>query len=304
MTIKAIRSIMLVSLVLGGYWVTGCSQMKHERKAPPRLLRSVFETEDIMLEVAVAEIEADQLDQLAQVWAQVDTQSVSLETRRILDANGFRAGVISSQMPASLRQLLGVNLNQQGEVGWQTHRYGPEEIVGKKTLISHQQLHKRHGESHFVPASDPWPSLRWEEHSERGTRKGYCEKAICGFELVPLQQGQQVTLIVTPKIQHGETRTRIGVIQDAFAFEDRAEFLTLDPLTLEAPLRAGETLMVGAHNHESLLAKDFFTSVAIPAGGRHIETRYRLMLIRLVSVQPEALFADDAATLPLATPIE
>src|SRR4051794_10789453 len=173
------------------------------------------------------------------IWAVADEQSIPIETRQALEANGLRVGVISGSLPAEVAELFKPS-PPQVETQW-VHIALPEGehtpiVLGGKTesvtlLLNH-----------------------------RGKVDGRDYQAASGrFLLTPGHRGpNSVTLRLVPEIHHGEARRTIAPLQNTgpfapqeFSIKDGQQEDILRELTVTIDVQPGQTLVVGCRPQQA-----------------------------------------------------
>ena len=66
--------------------------------------------------VMLLEYRYDEVALIEQLWRETDQQSIAAAERQVLDRNGFRAGLLASQIPPSLGELLDTELPMVADV--------------------------------------------------------------------------------------------------------------------------------------------------------------------------------------------
>ncbi|MFV1966972.1 MAG: hypothetical protein ACC628_16220 [Pirellulaceae bacterium] len=216
------------------------------------------------------------------LWTHVDEQHLPMDTRRRLQDNGLRTGLVGSQFPDELRRLLdrpGVNeLFAAGR--------SPEETE----LFSQQKrLQMRAGQSHPILVTpgkrEEMVVLLREEGTVRAQRfadpRGYFT-----IQSSPLGDGR-VRLDLTPEIEHGELRQRIVGGQGSLLLKNSRERHIFEELRISTVLSPGQTLLLTCTPAPKGLGEQLFVS-----GKSNAQAR-TLMLVRLAQTQIDDLFLDD-----------
>lgn len=306
------RAIRLLVLVFLASLCAGCESWYapnvDEQTVKP--VRSAFQRlrmlpDSVVLEVAVAQIDLDQLDQFDHLWNRIDTGVLSLHDRRVLDQNGIRVGVLSSHVPAELHELLApIPVDESSLNPWQEQLLEKGLLKPQSRFLLHDGIQNRRGETHPVPVSQFWEQTSWVVHS--GDRKsvgaGENVRAVVEVKTFPKGDGT-VRLICTPTLHIGLPRTQIGVSQQAFAYETSQDKKQLSDLKFEACLRSGETLIVAPTSDLGDLGKLFFGAdpgLAEVANDGSPQT-YRILMLRLLQTQKDDLFDADTGIDELTT---
>ena len=237
--------------------------------------------DSIALEIAVAFVDLSKAKQLTQLWGAIDEQGIPIDRRRVLDANGIRCGIATTQMPAVFAEL--VDSNEEDD---------------QQTLVAHQLIQNGFGEAHPIEVSATVPRLHWSVlASDQQTRTGTCDNATCYFELRTYPMGNGTTEIeLCPKIRHGAPRPKLSSENNAFTLRPLLDEVSLAEVAFGCRLKPGDTLIVGPTNPSSGLGKNFLVG---ESNGSHV---IRLVLVRLARTQMDDLFSPKKLHSPLATP--
>ena len=252
----------------------------------------------VVLELAIVEIESDLGEKFEYVWTHVDQQAIPLRKRKQLDQNGFRVGVLGSQLPAELVELLEPSPDETLDAS-SVDQATKNSLWHSMRFAKHQRIQIQTNEEHWLECSRVIPDLAWSVTNGQRRRTGLCQQAQCGFTVTtqPLGNGT-VQIFVRPEIRHGQLRQRIGFDEDSFLFHRQQERLRISELDVEYFLRAGETLLVASTPTLYELGIPFFSSVDDDS----VEN-LRFLLIRLVQTQRDDLFESRPTTRPLSTSV-
>ncbi len=282
-----IRLLGLAIMVLLAVVVGGCaswnrdSNDSNEVRLPPNPMMP----RAVALEIAVAQIDQDQLETLDQLWNQLDHQAIELETRKRLDQNGLRVGVIPPKPPELLSQLLddkSIDTSQLEPWQQQFVRNGHDK---RRSLILHERIQNGEGEAHEVPVSDVLPVATWSVTTSDSQFTGQGQQVRGFIKLVTYPKGDgRVTIELVPEIHHGRQRPTIGVADDAFFFKNQQSVQVLKELKVIYSVRPGETLIMGPNAQLTELGGVMF------GHGQRNDFWHRLLLIRLVRTQHDDLF--------------
>ena len=94
--------MLIIGLLLGA----GCKSVDEQTSLDFSLPGVEMNEGAVALQVAVVQVDDDQLEILDEFWSRLDTMKLGLSQRRIADANGLRYAVMSPQCPANLDELL------------------------------------------------------------------------------------------------------------------------------------------------------------------------------------------------------
>lgn len=238
----------------------------------------------VVVEIASLRVPYEQIDE--QFWRGVDEQFLSLEIRQKLAGNGFRGGILSGELPASLRDALA-----EGQISSRIGDQDPERPRGP--VVSQQRLQNRTGRRGKLITSEIRDELvTLMPEAGRVTGKTL-SMAQCLLSLRSYPRGDgHVRLELVPEIEHGEPRTRwLGQPADGtFRIDTGRERTIFNELRFDPVLAPGETLLVTCSADWKGLGRSFF---ADPAGEIRMQ---RVLLIRLAQTQADDLFAPNPLT--------
>jgi len=269
----------------------GCAPLRHAPSEGVQLPRHRLASDSIVLEVAFVRFPAGQLDPADAVWLAADEQQLAVESRRRLADNGLRCGLLGSQLPPELRELLDAAASPLGpgtDVG----------ISADAATATQQRLPLRAGNlGRIVLGSthDLLHVLTQEEGELRGEtyREARCELAVRSYP----QGDGRVRLEFTPEIHHGQPRQRYLGGQGGIRVESRQDERVFERLRFDATLSPGQILVFGPTLPGKGLGGCFFASPGDEQPGR-------LLLVRLAQTQLDDLFAPEQVAAPLATPFD
>lgn len=283
------RIVILLCIVC----ISGCSIWKNEEKKdkksspPPPLIQ-----DRIVLDVTFVHVPPD-TEQLAdELWRDVDEQRLPTELRRRLEENGFRCGLIGSQYPDALNELMAHSENH-GQMD--TELGAPR--IGKATGT--RRIQCRSGKRSQIIAGETVSQMAVMTNDNGILRGQSCNNAHCEFSMRTFALGDgRVRLELTPEIHHGVPKQTIVGGENAFRFDVTQERWVVDQLHIETTLSPGQSLLLTATPEARGLGGKFFGSQKNP--GHHA----KLILIRLAQSEMNDLFAPDEIAAPIATPTE
>ncbi len=278
-------------LLLSG--VVGCARWSTELDEDNVLPIPRMSPDSVVLEVAFAPVPDEGFDLEQELWKYVDEQQLRLELRRRLLRNGFRAGVLGTQLPAPVQELV----DSQPDVLESLAQGAPAAEAALPARNQRRQL-RAGRRAQIVASSTIHESLAALYRDEDGTIRGDSfSQAQCMFGLIsrPLGDGR-VQLEITPEVQHGQPRQGWVGHEGAFRWDAERQRRVFDELRMEATLAPGQTLVLSStQDHVGLGGQFFAGDPARRSGGR-------VLLIRLAQTQFDDLFAPDRMVAPLATP--
>ncbi len=284
----AVNRKALLGLICSCLIVGGCAKWKSSNAEPKpmKFPASRMSPDSVSLEVAVAQLDDSQVEQIAELWSLLDQQEISLELRKQLDANGLRVAVVPSQLPGVLRELLEpkeIDPATLDSMQAQMHEQGL--LKPSERLISHNKIQNRDGKAYELAVTNVYPEKSWIFHSTNGDSAGAGKSVRGVLSIKTFPQGDgSVLLKIVPQIHHGDTRTEIGVVDRSFLFQNRQSQVQFKDLQIEVSLLPGETLICGPTSDIADLGELFF---GVPGA---VPGNQRIVLIRLVQTQWDDLF--------------
>ncbi len=283
------RASLLLLVVLSGcaQWVQTTASEANKLPAPP------LPADSVVLEVAFARLPLTDTAAYEEIWRQTDEQAFDTDLRRQWAANGLRCGILGSQLPPKLREILDQNA---GSLLAQA-----ENAVESQSESSRgdRRIQCRAGRRAKLITSKSFDSLALLTQ-ESGTVRGWpLTQAQClfGLKVYPLGDAR-AKIDLVPEVEHGEMKTqyvgREGTVMPQLA----RERVVLDSLLLRATLSPGHVLLVSTTPEAKGMGQHFFVE---QTGAAQVRT---LLLIRLAVSQHDDLFAPDQLARPVATPSE
>ena len=258
-----------------------------------RLPTPPLPADSVVLEIAFARMPLSDTASYDEIWQQTDEQAFDTDLRRQWAANGLRCGILGSQLPARLREVLDRNagsLEQQAE-----------EAIDAQSEASraNRRIQCRSGRRAKLYTSKTFDSLALLTQ-EGGTVRGWpLSQAQClfGMKTYPLGDGR-AKIDLVPEVEHGELKTQYVGRDGTVMPQLGRERVVLDSLKLDATIAPGHVLMISTTPEAKGLGEHFFVE---ETGTSQVRS---LLLIRLAVTQHDDLFAPDRLAAPLATPAE
>lgn len=242
--------------------------------------------ESVGLEIFMIRYLADDRELAVDLWEQVDEQQLPPCTRRLLAANGIRAGLVGVQMPEPLVQAM--NLPEKPPAD-------PESTqlldVARQPRFSRRLLQIRSGQQGRIITTGEFTrhaELALLVCNEQGEVAGRTYRQVMGLltlEVHGLGDGR-VRLELTPEIEHGEPQRSIVARQGVLQYEFGPARHTFDELRLDTVLAPGQSLVVAAlPDRPGTVGRQLFGEMV---SGRE---QQKLVLIRLSQPQLDTLFS-------------
>ena len=267
-------------------WAGGGCAAWHTRvpEEPSELPPSKLSADSVVLETVtfrlpLGEVKSDEF------WQQVDEQRIDADTRRRLESNGFRVGVVGSQLPPLLTKHL------EEEVGQPTSTVRQ----GDSFVTTPQTLSRRRGVPFEIASPENHELLQFLRLTANGSLVGEAlAQSQCLLIAKPYpRDDSDLDLTIEPVVSHGQPRQRFVPGDGAsFRTEISADKRHFPELRWEIRLSPGESLLMTCTEDTKGLGRAFFTDET--TGQR----RQRLVLIRLSQTQRDDLFPLGMAPVP------
>lgn len=263
------------ALLLAAILLCGCSTWRvDEAPTTPRLPQTQMSRNSVGLEVATVTLDADNYHLLDEIIHSLDEQVMDATVRRHLADNGFRGGLIGTQLPTAIQLLLLEAADRRERPTAETFRELPDQ---------QRFVQCRSGKRVDVPLWGTIPVADIKHNDGELTVTDTLQAAACKLGLVsePAEDnGARITL--KPYIEHGNLRQQYVVDGGAFHMEAGREEVAYDDLEMEFSLQSGETLLITCTEDKAMLGQTFFRN----ADG----TKQKLMLVRLAQTQIDMSF--------------
>ncbi len=225
-----------------------------------------------------------------ELWQEIDEQQIPIETRRRLSANGFRAGLISGQMPVCLSQLLELKGNVAPIGGAQTTALAD---VGSEEgpMWSHQQI--RAGKRSEVVTSEIYAELPVLLSGPDGVTGETYGKAqgVVAVRAIPEKDGR-VLLEVVPELHHGDSQRNYSGSQGAWRIDMARPRLAFDDMAVSTYMTPGHMVVLSSlPSRQGSLGHNFLTTDSSGS------LEQKLLVIRLSQTQHDELFEPTAISL-------
>jgi hypothetical protein len=274
---NARRQIALLVALLA---IAGCSTPLRPAKSP--LMPAQMSPDSVVLEMFFVRFPVGDTAANEKLWEEIDEQQFAPELRERLTRNGFRAGVVSGQMPVELSKLLELS-DKTAPVDGIAETKVEDLEAQPRVFRRHMQL--RAGKPGEIVASGIYPQLPVLTcESGRVCGRTYDEaQGIFAVKSLPQPDGR-VRLELVPELQYGQPKTQWvsnpGLAR-LEAFRPKREF---HDITLTADLAPGTMLVLSSlPSRPGSLGHHFFTE----NDGR---PEQKLLIVRLAQTQHDGLF--------------
>jgi hypothetical protein len=238
----------------------------------------------VVIEIISIRLPPGDAELAGRIWREVDEQHFPSEVHRVLEKNGFRAGILAGQIPASLSRLL--DFKGKPGAGGEVQQVKVADIL-TPSRVSAQYLQVRAGQRYEIAASgviEKMPILVSEAGDIRGLTYDKAQ-GIFALHVVPQLDGR-VQLDLVPEIHHGENRQHIVGDGSMFRMETARPKRAFEELKLTAVMGPGAMLLLGSQpGRQGSLGHYFF----LESNGRDDRLDQKLILVRLSQTQHDDL---------------
>lgn len=213
------------------------------------------------------------------LWQQLDETHLPIETRRTLDANGIRCGLIGGSLPQPLLDLMEDDRNTTDL----RQRTGNIPIAAENRM---QRMHCRDGQPGRIVVSPSIHDSLSVVLVDGDYLKGQTyQQAQCllGLRTYALGDGR-ARIHLTPEVHHGDPRTQFVGKEGAWMLKSDRNVASYAELELDHILSPGQTLVLSAAPSAQGLGGSFFQDADAAS-----ETQI-LVLVRLAQTQQDDLF--------------
>lgn len=233
------------------------------------------------------------------MWDAVDEHALPVETRRRLEANGLRVGLLGSQLPLELTRLLEEEETSAPRAAAPTdtlQAHALDVTQEPKVLRSLRQIPSG-GRTEVITAGaqervSKLVALVIDDQGELSG--GSYEQASTVLSIRPTtERDGRVRLEIVPRIDHGAPRNRHVPLTSAegpamFRVDVRPDSRTFDELAVSPSLSGGQLLLIGCRpEREGSVGCRFFTDHR--PGEPLVQ---KLLVVRVLDRPQSELFAD------------
>jgi hypothetical protein len=239
-----------------------------------------------VLDILSVRIPAAEAEASRGLWDEIDEQPFPPELRRRLARNGFRAGLVSGQMPLKLARVL--ELDDKPVPTGESNQIDLEDLESSPTVVPwHVQIRPgKRREIQTSPVYDELPVLRCESGGLCGRSYPKAQGVIALKTFC--QPDGRVQLELVPELHYGDFGQQIVGDRHAFRFDTSRPRRVFSEMTVSATLTRGDMLVISSlPDCPGSLGHYFFTQ---ESSGR--EER-KLYVIRLAQTQHDDLFDPD-----------
>jgi hypothetical protein len=274
-------------LVFPLLWFSGCARWSSETTldSEPGLPVAKRNLDSVVVETVFVRFSAAKLDELREIWDSADETVLDIETRRRLDANGLRAGVLIGDLPRFVREQLKATSEEQTTNALE-HAGLAADVENR---MRQMQCRAGRRKELFVRRDLSEPLTILHARDARVAGETFYQPSLA-FDLraTPIQ-GMQARITLTPEVQHGDMQQSFVSTEFGLRPDLRRPRKTWDDLTVEVDLQPGKILMMAATYPTKAVGEAFFTTQTADQAVDHV-----LLLLRVADTQIDELFAPSA----------
>ncbi|HZZ28932.1 MAG TPA: hypothetical protein VFE46_13100 [Pirellulales bacterium] len=267
--------------------LSGCRWASSTAAHEPSLLKPLDMVDDgVQLEIISIRFSPHDEELNGMLWDQIDEQQIPLATRRALGENGFRAGVISGELPAPLARKLAAAEKKPATMTEAAAR------LEKASPVSRQQMQLHSGWRGEIIASNIYPEvpLLMNEHGEVSGHTYQQAQGILAAKAEALGD-RRVTLHLTPELQYGEPRQEWISEDGRILPQSGKPKRVFERLAFDATLEPSQMLVLTASpERPGTLGHYFFTEPQPDSD----EVQQKLVVVRLGQTRYDNLFPPAA----------
>jgi hypothetical protein len=263
-----------------------CSLLDVDEKQPDAArkgLAKILADDRIAVEVFFVHVSPDDQPRIDDAWTHVDEQALPTALRQQLAQHGFRVGVVGSQLPAAIDEIV----RTQGSTA--TASQAQADVSEAQPIASRQELRLRPGKRGEIvpsPVHEKLTVMTWND----GELTGRTYESIQGKFRVQCQpQGDgRVRVELTPELHHGKPKRQWVGDDGVWRLDTGQERVIFDHLRITALLTPTEHLLISARDQPlRSLGRDFLFSAN---SGKPVQ---KLLVLRLIKSE----YDDTLATL-------
>ncbi|MDG2382654.1 MAG: hypothetical protein P8N76_13375 [Pirellulaceae bacterium] len=292
--IAYIRFSVPVMMSLGLIIMLGCTSWRETPSEGFNLPPVRLAPDGVALQVTFLRVPTGQTDFNTELWGQVDEQVLGQAVRQRLNDNGFRCGLVGTQLPESLRKLLDTK-----EESSTLEATSQREI---DALSQNRRINTRSGKRNEIVTAAPQEEmivLYRDSNADRVGGKTFTEaQTILATKSYPYGDGR-VDLKLVPEIQFGQPKKQWIAGEGTFHLLSARDREVFSDLEIVASIMPGQTLILSCTPESKGLGQNFFVDTS------HGDPQQKLLLIRLAQTQrddlfelseplPDALISDEA----------
>ena len=281
---SALCRLQIASILLILFATHGCRAIDHNKLKDKSPLAALQKTpEQTELEVIFLHVSQSHRETAKQLWKEVDEQAIPARQRRDLNKNGFRVGVLGSQLPRDVGKIL------QAAQDAQNTTFSFEMNTNHESSAIRRKIFLRAGQKGELLAS----SVQEEFHVlqiNQGEIQGRTFPDGQGQFLIEAAgtEDGRVKLKMLPEVHYGEFRNQYVPGEGMFRLDTSRRKERFDQLRVVATLVSDQILIIGPQpNCPGSLGHRFFNEQSID------QSISKLLLVRVCEIAKEPTFEED-----------
>ena len=221
------------------------------------------------------------------LWKEIDEQAIPARLRRNLNQNGFRVGVLGTQLSPETEKILRTAEDAQNTIlPWEVDDSGDSiRAIRRKLFLKEGQR----GELLASGVQEHFHVL----HINQGEISGHTFSDGQGQFLIEAARTDdgRVQLKLSPEVHYGEFRNQYIPGEGMFQLDTSRRKERFDQMCVEANLSGEQTMIIGAQpNRPGSLGHRFFNEQSID------KSISKLLFIRVCDIAKEPISSDDLST--------
>ncbi|MFN3189606.1 MAG: hypothetical protein ACE361_03700 [Aureliella sp.] len=285
-TLRSVRYSFAVALI--GTTLIGCAHWSNDTSvdSPPILPPLKRNLDTVLVETVFVRFTESKLDELDAIWDKADATVLDIDTRRQLDDNGLRVGVLIGDLPGILLEQMKATSDAQASDAM--------EHAGLAADVDNRmrQLQCRAGRRKEVfvrkQVNDSVTILS-KLGGELSGETFDSPSLLFDLRTMPMS-GQRASISLVPEVQYGALQQNFISNEYGVRPEFRRPRKTWPELGIDIEMEAGRVLLVSATYPPKALGKAFFTTETAEKATEHV-----VMLLRVSESEVNELFEPDKA---------
>jgi hypothetical protein len=272
--------------------LSGCSLFQNEtatenKSSDFKLPTPQLPADAVVVELQFLRMSDAKIAEVDQLWQISDEQVLPIQTRKRLEANGLRMGLVPGDMPTIVQQWIA-----EAQQRLRDETLEQASVASNISLVP-KQLTFRAGKRKEIllhAEQNQWVPVIYQEEDQLCGETFETPEFILATTAIPHGDGR-ATLLFTPEIKHGQVRNVVVGKDAAFRFEWQRQRRAFDELLSQITLSPGQTVIVTCTEPPKGLGSQFFITESFSRQREHV-----LILLRLSRTQLDELFDPDGVT--------
>lgn len=241
----------------------------------------------VVIELQFLRMSDAKITEVDQLWQISDEQVIPIQTRKRLEANGLRIGLIPGDMPPIVQQWIA-----EAQQRLRDETLEQASVASNISLVP-KQLTFRAGKRKEIllhAEQEKWVPVIYHEEDQLCGETFEAPEFILGTTAIPHGDGR-ATVLITPEVKHGQVRNVVVGKEAAFRFEWQRQRRAFDELLSQITLSPGQTVIVTCTEPPKGLGSQFFITESFIRQREHV-----LVLMRLSKTQLDDLFDPEGVS--------